>query len=246
RTGAGWQAQESVPEVDFNNGQTSQHIAIDSLNNVHVIFSGQGWGANPAQYSIQYRQRTGAGWQAQEDTVNVATHQYAEGIALDSSDDAHIVFSGFGWGIWPAQRSIQYIKRVAGVWGGQEGVSNKNNEQRLSSIALDLGGNIHVSWTGKGYMPNWNRRNIQYRKRTAVGWQAQVEITNRPDDQWTPYLLWANHPTVDGVKTNIPLTGCAVVYSGTLPAYNQIEYYYPVDLTWESPIPPTPIAINKS
>jgi len=76
RTTGVWGAEEQVTDVDFNQGWgVSISVSADGI--IHVVWSGQGWGANPGEWSIQHRESSVAGvWSAQDDLVNEAGYNY--------------------------------------------------------------------------------------------------------------------------------------------------------------------------
>jgi len=116
-------------------------------------------------------------------------------------------------------------------------VTDKNWHQYSPSIAIDRSNNIHVVWEGKGWGSNPGNWNIQYRKRTSSGWQAQEGLTDKAVDQQFPNLIWALHPTVSGAKTNRPKTGYAFVWKDGTTA---LKFYKSNDLDWDTPLPPAP------
>ena len=210
RTSAGWQAQEAV--TDKSDVQYYASIAIDSSDNIHVVWCGKGWGTNTGCYNIRYRKRTSSGWQTQEAITDKGDSQYAPSIAVDSNDNIHVVWLGLGWEPNPDYCNIRYRKRTSSGWQTQEAVTNKNNGQYYPSIAIDSNDNIHVVWCGYGWGTNTGRYNIQYRKRTSAGWQTQIGLTDASVHQYYPNLIWALHPTVSGVKTNRSKSGYAFVW----------------------------------
>jgi len=214
-------------------------IAIDSNDNVHVVWSGKGWGTNTEYYNMQYRKRTSSGWQTQEAVTDKNYDQYYPSIAIDSNDNIHVVWEGYGWGTNTNYRNIQYRKRTSSGWQTQEAVTDKNYTQSDPSIAIDSNDNIHVVWDGYGWGTNIEYYNIQYRKRTSSGWQTQEALTDKAVHQQYPNFIWALHPIVSGAKTNRPKTGYAFVWmDGTT-----VKFYKSSDLDWDtaannSPNPP--------
>ena len=230
RTSSGWQAQEALTDKDDK--QYDPAIAIDSQDNVHVIWEGGGWGSNPNYYNIQYRKRTSSGWQAQEAVTDKDDDQYYPSIAVDSQDNIHIVWEGWGWGTNTGNANTQYRKRTSSGWQTQEAVTDVNYNQFDQTIAIDSQDNVHVIWTGKGWGSNPDYYNVQYRKRTPSGWQTQEGLTDAAITQQYPSPIWALHPTISGAKTNRPKSGYAFVWmDGTT-----VKFYKSDDLSWDSKV----------
>lgn len=242
RTGGVWGAIEEVTSKNINIGfgEIYPAIAIDRNDNVHLVWEST---HNPFNYTMsRYRERTSVGWQAEE-VININNDGYAvhPRIALDSNNDVHAVWTDMlaseGWVAY----NPKYRKRTAGVWGATENIATIARDQYDTlSISIELGDNIHVVWSGLGWGVNINWENLQYRERTAGGWDPQVALTDAPINHEGGSLIWANWPLVNGVRTNIPNTGFAIVYQPDVP--NAIMLYTAV--TW--PAPPTPVRINKA
>ncbi|MCP8304884.1 MAG: hypothetical protein H3Z50_05395 [archaeon] len=238
----GWQAQEGVTDVDADQAMPS--IAIDSNDNVHIAWSGYGWGINTDYKNIQYRMRTSDGWQVQEGvTDNDTSDQFYPCIAIDSNDNVHVVWDGWGWGTYPdGVSNIHYRMRASSGWQAQEEVTDKDVDQDSASIAIDSKDNVHVVWHGLGWGTNPNVANIQYRMRTpSGGWQAREGLTDLPFayGQNFPILIWSMHPTSSTVRTNVPESGYALVYSGQDEGGWKVVYLYSSDLKWgtkEAPV----------
>ena len=66
-----------------------------------------------------------------------------------------------------------------------------------------------------------------------------MAITDRAADNEWGAAIWANFPLISSVRTNIPLTGFAIVFWVDIP--NGVDYYPSDDLAWVvAPIPPVP------
>ncbi len=226
---------ETWTEEQVCSGSDQQYypsLAIDSQDNVHVVWTGRGWGSNPNYYNIQYRKRTSSGWQAQEAVTDKDDDQYYPSIAVDSQDNIHIVWEGWGWGTNTGNANTQYRKRTSSGWQTQEAVTDVNYNQFDQTIAIDSQDNVHVIWTGKGWGSNPDYYNVQYRKRTPSGWQTQEGLTDAAITQQYPSPIWALHPTISGAKTNRPKSGYAFVWmDGTT-----VKFYKSDDLSWDSKV----------
>jgi len=185
RTSVDWEKQEAITDKDST--QCFSSIAVDSNDNIHVVWSGLGWGSNPDYYNIQYRKRTSSGWQVQEAVTDKNESQTNVSIAIDSKDNIHVVWKGPGWGSNPDYYNIQYRMRTASGWEKQEAITDKDGHQVNPCIAIDSNDNVHVVWHGVGWGSN-PRDDIQYRKRTSSGWQAQEGVTDADDGQYNPSI----------------------------------------------------------
>ena len=299
--GATWTEEQISYGTD---NQYDAALVVDSDDNLHVTWTGLGWGANPTKWQVQYRKRTAAGWQAQEAVTDDIVHCgiYGHALGIDSNDNLHVVYSWYN-----GYHQIAYRKRTSGGWQTQENVTNYNtyptaltyppsigidsgnnvhmawsrqnkirykkrtsiwlaeeivNEaiadskvQRHCCIAIDTSDDIHVVWQGTGWGDWLDSYNIQYRKKMAGVWQPQEHVTNTDADKgyacislekttgylWVSYggvvngvgswyrkrtsswqaetyianaikivSIWGMHP--DAVNPNYPPLGCAFIY----------------------------------
>ncbi len=228
RTGAGWQPIELVTDINVNQTWYGS-MAIDGLDNAHVVWGGDGWGVNVGFRNIQYRQRAaGGGWGVQEGVTDIAADQFSPAIAIDLTNNVHVSWDGRGWGVNVGLRNIQYRRRAAGVWGVQEAITDIAHEEVSASIAIDSLNNVHLVW--HGWPVGGAAEQVQYRRRTGVGWDAIELVTNvaapteqiectialTPDN--TPYVVW------DGESWS------------TDPTWNNIVYSRRVSGVWETPV----------
>ena len=221
--GGNW-TEEQVTDLE-ENWQGFPVIAIDSEDNVHVAWTGTGWGSFPDYKNIQYRKKT-TSWQVQESISDIADDQWAPAIAIDSNDNVHVVWSGKGWGdnpgvenieyrrsiyswetrvpvtdssseqwfpamaidsednvyvVWQSPDDIQYREKFGAYWLTQESITDVG-DQGGASIAIDSENNVHVVWSGYGWGNNPDYWNIQYREKTT-SWQTQESVTDINNDQ---------------------------------------------------------------
>ena len=110
-------------------------------------------------------------------------------------------------------RSLR-LRTSGGVWQAQEKVTDINADQFSPSIAVDYLDNVHVVWYGTGWGTNTAFDNIEYRMRTISGvWQSLVGLTDLVFNEKFPVLIWAEWPDAPTVRTDVPKTGYALVYS---------------------------------
>jgi|GEM_PF-3328726 len=284
-----WQPREAVTDVAGN--QANPAIAVDGQDNVHVVWQGQGWGANPAIYNIQYRQKTNA-WQSQEAVTDKAQHQRSPSVAVDAAGNVHVVWSGIGWGFNPTIDNIQYRKRAAS-WQAVEQVSDKTDFQWGPCVAVDPAGNVHVAWYGDGWAPYGGRHQILYRQRGSSSWQACEALTEINIDQNNPsialdqdgsvYVAWygkgwgsypesysvqyrrrtdcwqAQQAVADGsydacwpslvcavhpAEAGIPASGFALVWVEQVASGYEVKLHRSADLSWEGGVVPSSYALN--
>lgn len=189
---------------------SSQHdpsLAVDSNDDVHVVWYGLGYGTYPARQQIVYRRRISGVWQAVEQITDVDETQYGGAIAVDSNDDIHIAWNGGGYGALTTYLNTCYCKRTAGGWGAITKLYDVNRNQYAPSIAIGTDDSVHVMWPGEQAV---NQHYIWYRQYTAGAWQAV--------EQAIP---------MNALPT---LHGCLALDSGNYPHYTWRAWGYGVNL----------------
>jgi hypothetical protein len=152
----------------------SQSIAIDSLNNLHVVWSGLD-STYTTQPQIYYSKYNGTSWTTGI-IVNSAPSnsypQYAPVITVDSNNNIHIVWHGWDSN-YTNTNNIKYSKSINGgvTWSNFSYVNNSPGSsytQYYASITVDSLNNLHVVWTGaqSGYS---SEPQIYYSKSTNSG-----------------------------------------------------------------------------
>ena len=155
-----------------------------------------------------------------------------------SKDIVHVVWYGYGWGYYYYYGSIHYRVRTSSGWQPQEAVTDKNAHQYSPAVAVDSKDNVHVVWSGSGWGNSPSYGNIQYNLRTPGGvWQTQVGLTDLAYYQQYPVLIWAEWPDPPVVRTDVPRTGYALVYSGLDATGYKVVYLASSDLTWGTKLP---------
>lgn len=212
--------------------QGSASLAVDSRDNIHVVWDGFGWGTNPGAINVEYRMRSSLGWQPQEAVTDRNVTQGRPSIAVDSKDFVHVVWEGLGWGTNTGFGNIEYRMRSLAGWQAVEGVTDMNVNQLEASIAMDFMDNVHVVWFGMGWGTNITHSNVEYRMRSSSGWQMVVGLTDSALAQLFPILIWAEWPDPPMVRTDVPRRGYALVYSGQDASGWKVVYLASSDLTW--------------
>ena len=142
------------PVNSENAAQFYPSIAIDSQDNLHIVWSGWGGPTSPKGMNIHYRKKTSSGWEPREMVTSTNYHQKYPEIVVDSQDNIHIVWYGTGWGANTGNYNIQYRKRTASGWQVQESITDKSVDQKRPKIAVDSHGNVHVVWLGRRWGNN--------------------------------------------------------------------------------------------
>jgi len=268
-----WSTPVQVNDPVSPGNSQLQHVAIavDSLDNVHCVWSGEGYGLNPDDPNLQYKQRTAAGiWQPQEAITDLPNYNRIGSIAIDAADNVHVAWEREAPGV---SDTIHYKQRLAGVWQPEEDVAPEPpvvDDQECPCIALDSSGEPHVVWHGKGWGAFPTVTSILHRHRAAGGWQPTEVVMNHQfggidkdrqfpticidaaDDIWVaaygdgdnamdydniyydkrpwsagkgtlvydaeprqrmPIMIWAFHPIVEGIHSNIPLSGFELIWT---------------------------------
>ncbi|MHC4751516.1 MAG: exo-alpha-sialidase, partial [Planctomycetota bacterium] len=120
-------------------------LAVDSNDDVHVVWSGQTGGA--ATNNIQYKMydSSASTWSSVKMlTSSSFNDNFNPCIAVDRDDNLHIV-----WDAEPAPTQIKYIKYDASTstWSSTETVSTNSSATNLNpSIGVDYRGYLYVVW----------------------------------------------------------------------------------------------------
>jgi len=224
RIATGWEAQVGITDVAFPQGSVG--IAVDSQNNVYVMWGGQGIVAPPLNEKVFLVIRSVAGWSPIEAPVSGAVPQRIGGFSIDLLDGVNLAFSGVGYGGNPGQTNCQYLHRASGGgWGAQETITDVAFNQEPPRIAIDTSGVIHVAWPGNGWGANPGFDNWQYRQRTPAGWGVQEPITDIAVDQQPGQVI------VD-INGNVYVDWEAVGF-GAFPLAAQIVYRQRLAGVWQ-------------
>ena len=183
-----WQTSETV--TDVNNTQRESAIAVDSQDNIYIVWAGRTWGSFTNRYNIQYRKKT-ISWQAQESVTDANGDQKYPSLAIDSLDNIHVAFTGLQWGNFPSSDNVQYRKRTTS-WQAQIGITDINNQQFELNINVDSNNDAHIVWAGLGWNSNPNINNVQYIKQTNGIFQSIVELTDTDKFQDKPSIALKN------------------------------------------------------
>jgi hypothetical protein len=172
----GWDAQLALTDVPHNQGSVA--IGCDSLDNIYVLWWGEGHIVPLASDKIILRWRSSAGvWSGNEYLVNL-DNQTGPALAIDRLNRLHLIWAGRGWGVNPGNYNVQYLIGVPGAWGVQEAITDVAFDQRSPQITLDSLNMPHVCWQGLGWGAFPAAQNIIYRNQAAGIWQPVEFVTD--------------------------------------------------------------------
>jgi hypothetical protein len=199
--------EEALTSGDY--GQADAAIAIDSQDNLHVVWYGSS-ASSPSYLQIRYRKYDGS-WGAIVELTSESYHQYTPSLAIGSNDHLHIVWHGRHSGS-PSYDQIRYIK-YDGSWGTIGNLTSGNYQQSFPAIGIDENNYLHVTWHGK-HSGSTTYYQIRYVKYTD-SWQTIENLTSESSDQRNPCVA------VDGNDyIHIVWRG---KYAGS-PTYIQVRY----------------------
>jgi hypothetical protein len=244
KTVFGWEPEEVLTDthVSATYGERYPAIALDKWDNIHVVWGGT---VGPGNYSnIRYRRKTIGGWNPQEDvTTDADCYHWCPRIAIDSEDNAHVVWFGMlsseGWVAY----NPHYRMRTLGWWPIEKLCTIDQDQNYYLTVSVDRNDAVHVEWTGQGWGSNvWNY-NLQYRQKPdgtdpLGSWQAQVALTDDANDYWGGSALWAMWPLIAGSRTNILDGGYYITYEKL---GDSVEFYTPATAPTVSTSPATDI-----
>ncbi|MEM3002136.1 MAG: choice-of-anchor D domain-containing protein, partial [Candidatus Nitrosocaldus sp.] len=184
----------------------SPSVAIDSANNIHVV-----WHDNtPGNYEIYYKKSTDGGntWSADQRLTYTSGVSNNPMIAIDSANNIHVVWHDNT----PGNYEIYYKKSTDGgnTWTWAKRLTYTSGSSNNPAIGVDSSGNIHVVWhdnTPGNY-------EIYYKKSTDGG------------NTWT----WAKRLTYTSGSSNNPAIGIDssgnihVVWHDNTPGNYEIYY----------------------
>ena len=184
----------------------SPDIAVDSSNNLHVVWIDDHFTAN---YEVCYMKSTdgGATWSAGEVlTFSDFNECHEPTIFVDSFDNLHLVASQPPWWIPGTDPEICYKKSAdAGVtWTDDRLITSNSGYSVKPKIAVDSSNNPHVVWCDN----TPGNYEIYYQKSTDGGatWTTSKRLTRNSgwsyspdiavDSSDNPHVVW--HDTTPG------------------------------------------------
>ncbi|MHA2308613.1 MAG: hypothetical protein ACXABJ_05000 [Candidatus Heimdallarchaeaceae archaeon] len=177
-----WTMTEVLSTAGINTG-TSPALSIDGSGNVYIAWDYYTGGATPTDIYLRIWNTTSLSWSTPElVTTASASHASSPSLFIDSFNNLHVVWND-GSDIAGAGTDDDIFYRfwnsTSLSWSPYELVSsNSNVTSRTPSLAVDLNGNVHVSWTnytdfaGGDYDVVYNFRNA-----TDNIWNTTEEIS---------------------------------------------------------------------
>jgi hypothetical protein len=213
-------------------GYHSPRFAIDSNNDVHVVWLGTNvpsdvppWG----YIECFYRKYTGGIWQSIVNLSNDNGHNATSpDIAIDGNGYVHTV-----WYEIDSTPSLRY-KTYTTSWQTTEVVSGSAGYTITSAgISSDVDGTVHAVWTSpSSTSPTYKQ--VQYNKRTT-SWQTKQEITSSSVDNKSACLMGSLYPVVNSAKPCFPTTGAIITWQESS-TYNT-KMYMTSDIALSSVLP---------
>ena len=157
-------------------------IAVDSFGSLHVVWSDK----MPGNYEIYYKKSTNGGstWTANKRLTSNSGTSYSQAIAVDPSDNLHVVWSDDTSGNY----EIYYKKSTNGgsMWTANKRLTWTSGASCSPAIGVDSAGNLHMVLFD--YTPG--TAEIYYRQSTDEGstWMPRQRLTWNSVDSAYPSI----------------------------------------------------------
>lgn len=210
----GWAAKvDIIGNTDYKH---YPRVAVDSVDDIHVLFHYASWGTPHARYI-----KCTAGVWGAVTTLSAGTskaQQFGHSICVDSVDNIHVVYGAGNNivyclynGAWQAEETIGTFSWGALTW------------TLLTEILVDSGDVVHIVWSSGGYGVNNTMSQIIYRNGNTGTWNPIVVLTDSTQPQGAPYGMSAAINGLDEI--DVCFTGST--WSITDPTWttgNHIQY----------------------
>lgn len=195
-------------------------IAYDTLGNLHVVSQAHGYGTHPANYQMIYMRRNSGGDYGTQIQPADGDYEmiYGPAIFIDLNNNiwtfCHLPTGGYDLGCWKKSLSatvfdpVQCAKPGLGITGDYPSAAGDQlpgQHVAFSSFNAGVNWGVYISnqhrschWCDSHWLDNGNLPH------------DCLALTADPSH---PQLLWAMFPYVNGIHTNIPLRGTAMVFS---------------------------------
>jgi len=208
--------------------QWRPQIAVDGGGDSHITWDGP-HPVTGGNYQIWYADNTSGSWATTQITNDTAGNgQFHAQIALDSGGDSHITWFG-DHPTTGVPRQIWYADNTSGSWLAptQLTTATGSNNQEDPQIAVDSGGDSHITWNGL-HPTTGGAYQIWYTDNTSGSWSAPTQLTSAPsfDTQEEPQIALDS-----GGDSHITWAG---VHPSTSPDY-KIWYADNTSGSWSTP-----------
>ena len=172
--GTTWSSWITIQTITSYN-QSGSSIAIDSLNNLHVVWHGSD-SSNTTAYQIKYSKFNGTTWSSWINIQPISGYnQYSPSIAIDSLNNIHVVWYGIDSS--NTYQQIKYSKFNGTTWSSWINIQLISSyHQYVPSITIDSLDNLHVVWHGYD-ISNTSYNQIKYSKFNGTTWSSWINYT---------------------------------------------------------------------
>ncbi len=163
-------------------GSYSPAIAVDSSNNLHLVW----YDDTPGNLEVYYKKSTdtGASWSPNQRLTWNSGDSWLPAIAVDSSDNLHVAWFDYT----PGNAEIYYKRSSDGgaTWSPNQRLTWNSGDSCCPVLTVDSSENLHVVWYD--YTPG--NVEIYYKKSSDGGatWSSSQRLT------WTSGASW--HPVI--------------------------------------------------
>ena len=226
KTGASWGSETQVTHTT-NQSYYNPNIAVDSANNLHIVYSGYLSGYTYKQ--ILYKKYSGGSWGSE---TRLSDNDYKgmsiAWIAITSNDYLHVVWHG---GSADANIYDVYYKKYTTSWQSVEKIvdlSSPYTANYSASIGADRSDNLIVAYSIT-CADCETKYQIHIKKYENASWGSATKITSGTTygNNYNTNVLWANHPT-NVVK---PRTGYGLTYM----PYGYFMIFLSSDISFSNP-----------
>lgn len=233
--GGSWGTEQILTdEVDILDVVGKPSIAINSTDSIHVVFMCQDHylGKDDILHiqSDDYGD-TWTDWEAdpvyQDDTYD----QKESCIAIDDNDKLHVVWYGLSQN---TNDQIGYSHNDSSGWSSVEWVTwDSTLDYQHPSVSVNDNNYVHTAIAVAA-------TRLNHSVNDTTSWTMDVVLTG---DYNYPNMICAQHPTINGTKTNRPKIGYALICAYST---DNVTYYASSDLTWDTEAKYIEVIIHKS
>ena len=209
-------------------------IAIDSNDVIHVVFHCTDHFVSGTVYddilhikSSDYG-NTWSNWECDPVYQDAHNEQFPV-IAIDDNDKLHVVWAGQVQ--YSSEDQVGYSHNDSGSWSSVEWITwNPDVDSQRPSISVNDNDYIHCVFQVKD-------TRVDHSVNDTSSWSNDTVLSNYYTDV---NMLFAQHPTIAGAKTNRPKTGYAFIACSS-----NITFHASSDLTWDGPANTAPTVNNN-